>query len=383
MEHEQPSKVTSDPHAATITKTKVEMRPIAAPDAGMRLDRWFRAYFPSLSHGALEKMLRKGQVRVNGARAKANLRLATDDVVRVPPMPVHDDLGRSPTDEKPMPGRAVKSVALMEKDRAFLRDLVLYEDDTMIALNKPSGLAVQGGSKTHRHIDGMLASLEKNGERPRLVHRLDRDTAGLLVLAKTRAAAAALGGAFQRHEVEKTYLALVCGSPRPREGRIDWPIAKRMVRVGRGDQERVVAADGEDAKKALTDFQTLEDAGKASVLALRPLTGRTHQLRVHCAAMGAPIVGDRKYGGPDAVIPGVDDMLHLFCRMMTFPHPSTGRPQTLVAPVDGVIAKTWRFFGFDVNAAIEWPELDDRAGSGVIGARTGPSGGGPQNRRRR
>ncbi len=341
-------------------KTAVENRTISKADEGLRLDRWFRMYFPLLTHGALEKMLRKGQVRVDGARVKANHRMSAGEIVRVPPMPIE---GADESTSRPSGATTKEPPKLkdLERDKAFLRRLVLFEDETLIALNKPAGLAVQGGSKTRRHIDGMLAALEKNGERPRLVHRLDRDTSGLLILAKTRAAAAALGGAFQRHEVEKTYWALVCGSPRPRNGRIDFPIAKRMVRVGRGEQQRMTPAEGEDAKKAFTDFQTLEDAGKASVLALRPLTGRTHQLRVHCAAIQAPIVGDRKYGGAEAVLPGVADQLHLFCREMVFPHPETGRKMTLQAPLADTLLETWRFFGFEIERDVEWPDIDGEA----------------------
>lgn len=324
----------------------VSTRTISESEAGMRLDRWFKTHYPAVRHGQLEKFLRKGQVRVDGGRAKANRRLETGEVVRIPPL-----------DDSQSESRVRSAPVHNPQDAAFVKSLIIYEDDAVIALNKPFGLAVQGGAKTVRHIDGMLASLEKNGERPRLLHRLDRDTGGVLLLAKTRAAAAALGGAFQRHEVEKTYWALVAGAPRPREGRIDLKIAQRMVRIGKGEQERVIPADGEDAKKALTDFQTLDEAGPgASFLALRPVTGRKHQLRVHCAAIGAPVVGDHKYGGEAALIPGVKDGLHLFCRTMTFPHPARARAVTVTAPLHGFMAQTWSFFGFDAEAPSDWPE---------------------------
>jgi 23S rRNA pseudouridine955/2504/2580 synthase len=319
---------------------------VAEGESGMRLDRWFKAHFPALGHGALEKLLRTGQVRVGGGRVKANRRLEAGEEVRVPPQ-------ASFADSAPA---AEKTQRYSAEDAAFIRKLMLFEDKAILALNKPFGLAVQGGEKTRRHIDGMLASLEKDGERPRLVHRLDRDTGGLLILAKTRRAAAALGGAFQRHEVEKTYWALVAGTPHPREGTIDFRIAKRMVRVADEEQERVIAVDDEESKKAITDFQTVESVGDVSFIALRPRTGRTHQIRVHCAAMGTPIVGDGKYGGAASRIEGVSPSLHLFCRSMTFPHPDTGKPKTLSAPLTGHMLETWKFFGFAASAETTWPD---------------------------
>ncbi len=327
----------------------VTTKTVGDGETGMRLDRWFKVHFPGVRHGQLEKLLRKGQVRVDGGRAKANRRLESGEVVRIPPLEAGAaDAGGA----KPGPPQRDRAA-----DAAFLRKLIIYQDDAIIALNKPFGLAVQGGAKTARHLDQMLYALEKNGERPRLVHRLDRDTGGLLLLARSRASAAALGGAFQRHEIDKAYWALVVGSPRPRAGRIDLKVAQRMVRVGAGEQERIVPADGEDAKKAITDFQIVEEAGGAvSFAALRPITGRKHQLRVHCAAIGAPIVGDRKYGGSAAMVEGVGDILHLFCRQMTFPHPATGKITTIAADLSGPMLKTWRFFGFDQDAEISWPE---------------------------
>jgi 23S rRNA pseudouridine955/2504/2580 synthase len=234
----------------------------------------------------------------------------------------------------------------------------IYEDEAILVLNKPYGLAVQGGSKTKRHIDGMLAALEKDGERPRLVHRLDRDTSGALVIAKTRLAAAALGKSFAGHDVEKTYWALVAGSPRPKQGTIRVPIAKRPVKSGKdAGQEKVVAADDADAQKATTDFMTVDAAGPVTFLAMKPLTGRTHQLRVHAAAMETPIVGDFKYGGPAARVEGVDEKLHLFCRSMRFPHPATGRMITVTAPLEGHMRNTWKFFSFDAEAKVVWPDI--------------------------
>lgn len=322
----------------------VQRKSVTPDEAGMRLDRWFKTHFPAVRHGELEKFLRKGQVRVSGGRVKANRRLEAGEEIRIPPLQERAGV-KKPTTH------------FSAEDAAALKKLILFEDDSIIALNKPFGMAVQGGAKTARHIDGMLASFEKDGVRPRLVHRLDKDTGGLLLLAKTRAAAQKLGDAFKGHDVEKTYWGLTAGAPRPREGTISMPIAKRMVRLERGDVERVVPAEGEDAKKAITDYQTLDDAGgRVAFLAMRPVTGRTHQLRVHAAAIGCPIVGDGKYGGAAAHLEGVANKMHLFCRSMTFPHPKTGRKTTLTAPLAGHMQETWKFFSFDRDAVCEWPD---------------------------
>ncbi len=309
----------------------------------MRLDRWFRTHFPGVRHGELEKYLRKGQVRVGGGRAKSNRRLEAGEEVRIPPL-----AGDAAPRARP---------PLFDPDAAqSLKALVLYEDDAVMALNKPFGLAVQGGTKTARHVDGMLEARAKDGERPRLVHRLDKDTGGLLLVAKTRKAAHRLGDAFKGRDVEKTYWALVASVPQPRRGTIDLPIAKRMVRRGASADERMVPADGEDAKRAVTDYQALEVVGPVAFLAMRPVTGRTHQLRAHAAAIGCPIVGDGKYGGAAARIDGVSPKLHLFCRAMTFTHPATGRRVTLQAPLSGHMAQTWKFFSFDADAVCDWPD---------------------------
>lgn len=319
---------------------------IVLPDeAGMRLDRWFKTHFPTVRHGELEKLLRKGQVRVSGSRAKSNRRLESGEEIRIPPMR-HDASMSKPA--KPY----------REDDAETLKDIILYEDESLLALNKPFGLAVQGGTNTKRHVDGMLASFgARNDERPKLVHRLDKDTGGLLLVAKSRIAAQRLGDAFKGHQVEKTYWALTAGVPRPRQGTITMPIAKRMVRIGSNDTERVVAADGADAKPAITDYQTMDEAGHdVAFLAMRPVTGRTHQLRVHAAAIECPIIGDGKYGGDKARLAGVSPKLHLFCRSMSFPHPKTRKIMTLMAPLTGHMQDTWRFFAFDDGAVSEWPE---------------------------
>ena len=317
---------------------------VAEKDDGLRLDRWFRNNFPALSHVRLEKLLRTGQVRVNGGRVKASRRIEAGETIRIPPI----ETTPAPASIAPPP----------RKDAAaFLRKITLFEDEHLLALNKPFGLAVQGGTKTREHVDGMLAALEKDGERPRLVHRLDADTGGLLIIAKTRRAAAALAKSFQGRGVEKTYWALCAGAPQHREGTINLPIAKKMVWTRDGQREQMTPAGDEEAKSAITDFMTLDGAGPVSFLALKPVTGRTHQLRVHCAAIGAPIVGDRKYGGPRARVEGAGEGLHLFCRSMSLPHPATGELMTLTAPLTGAMKASFALFEFDADAEVKWPSL--------------------------
>ena len=321
----------------------VDHKTVTDDEEGMRLDRWFKAHYPAVRHGDLEKFLRKGQVRVDGGRSKANRRLEAGQEVRIPP------LSDSAARQRPAP-------SVKKEDAAYLHRATIFEDDELLVLNKPFGIAVQGGAKTKRHIDGMLDAVAKNGERPRLVHRLDRDTGGVFVLAKTRKAATRLSEALLRRRVEKDYWALVKGVPHPLEGTISLPITKRRVDEGDKQLEKMGADDRSDAKPAITEFQTLDVAGQAaSFLYLRPITGRTHQLRVHCEALGCPIIGDGKYGGKDAALEGVSKKLHLFCRAMRFPHPATGQLITITAPLTEHMAETWKFFGFDKDATYEWP----------------------------
>ena len=323
----------------------VQIKIVGEDEQGMRLDRWFKLHFPQLRHGELEKCLRKGQIRVSGGRSKANRRLEAGEEIRVPP--ISDSEGK----RDPAPRR------LSENDAKFIRSLVIYEDDDVIAINKPAGLAVQGGTNTKRHVDGMLPALANGDERPRLVHRLDRDTSGLLVLARNRRAAQSLSDAFAQRAVEKTYWALVCGEPRPSEGTIKMPVEKQDFGAA---GERMTAQSGPAtvrAKPAITHYQLIDSAGgRASFVAMRPVTGRTHQLRVHASAIETPIVGDRKYGGSAAVLEGVDDALHLMCRSMIFRHPRTQKLMTLSASLSGHMAKTWKFFGFETDIDVQWPE---------------------------
>ncbi|MEL7200274.1 MAG: RluA family pseudouridine synthase [Pseudomonadota bacterium] len=335
----------------------VQTRSVASDEDGMRLDRWFRTHFPALHHGKLEQLLRKGQVRVDGGRAKAALRLVAGQSVRIPPMP------DQPADQRQV-RTPIIDPEIIARDARAIEEMILHEDETILVLNKPHGLAVQGGSGTPRHVDGMVRAwamaraTDAKDPAPRLVHRLDRDTAGVLILAKTRQAATRLGHAFQTQTVEKTYWALTVGVPSPRFGTIKRPIAKRMVRTNDDTMlEKMVPAEGETAKRAISDFQVLGEAGAdIGFVALRPRTGRTHQLRVHCAVIGTPIIGDGKYGFAQSRIEGLSGKLHLHCRSMRFQHPLTGAWVRFTAPLLSHMHKAWRFFDFDEETDAQWPD---------------------------
>lgn len=308
-------------------------------DAGVRVDRWFKRHFPGLAHGKLEKLLRTGQVRVDGGRVKAGTRLEAGQSVRVPPLP-EEACCEAPRKAPVAPG---------PEDAAFVRDLILHEDESILVLNKPPGLAVQGGSRTTRHLDAMLAALETGGERPRLVHRLDRDTSGVLVVARTRRAAAALARSFRSRRTTKLYWGLTVGVPKPRRGVIDLALIKQ--KSGGGRETMAPAPQEAGARRAITHYAVLAEAPpKVAWLALKPVTGRTHQLRAHCAALGTPLIGDRKYGGMAAVLGGFDKRLHLHARFLTFAHPD-GSVVSVSAPLPDHMTRAFAFLGFDPAAA--------------------------------
>ena len=309
---------------------------VDAGEDGVRLDRWFKRRWPHLNHIQIQKLTRSGQIRVDGARAKPDTRLVGGAQVRVPPLP-----------DAPEPGEREKS--LDSRDAAFAKSLVLYEDAEVLALNKPAGLAVQGGTKTKHHIDRLLSAWGEGLDRPRLVHRLDRDTSGVLVLGKTPGAAAKLAGAFARRRVEKTYWALVLGHPRPQAGILDLPLVKKGV----GDREMVVPAQPKEpgAETAQTEFVMISRAGdRVAWMALRPHTGRTHQLRVHMLAMGHPILGDPKYKNQAAVELSGSLKLQLHARRLSLPHPTRGT-LVLEAPISAELKAGFARFGFDPHEA--------------------------------
>jgi 23S rRNA pseudouridine955/2504/2580 synthase len=320
-------------HAAA-QRPSVETYAIGDDEDGMRLDRWFKIHYPGLPHSRLEKLLRTGQIRVNGGRTKASTRLASGQAIRVPPLP-----------DVPPP-RASKH-ALTKADRAFLASITLYEDDDLLILNKPSGIAVQGGTKTSQHIDRLLEGMGDGPEtRPRLVHRLDRDTSGVLVIAKRRFIAAKLGRAFQTRSVRKIYWALVKGVPKPTQGRVD----AALVKAAGPDGDRVrKARPGEQdiAQTAVTHYAVVDKAGQtAAFVSLKPVTGRQHQLRAHMAIIGHPILGDEKYRGDRDLPAGVPRKLQLHARRISFPHPSGEGIVDITAPLPEHMRQSFALFGF-------------------------------------
>ncbi|QAY97437.1 hypothetical protein CWB41_15585 [Methylovirgula ligni] len=324
----------------------------------MRLDRWFKRRLPTLSLSHLNKIVRTGQVRVDGGRVKTATRLAAGQKVRVPPV-----------DVAPPPA---KLQVISEADRRAIRDMILYEDKDLMVLNKPFGLAVQGGSGTKRHIDGMLASLaDEKGERPVLVHRLDRDTSGVLLVAKSRGIAAKLGEIFRSRQAQKIYWALVEGVPKPAQGRISLFLAKGE---GMGDARadakaqkdrsglekmRIAKHGDEDAQHSVTYYAVVDKVTpRLAWLSMKPITGRTHQLRAHAEAIGHPIIGDPKYSGaandprrhdPARQIPdAVEHKLHLLARRLVLPHPRGGTLD-VTAPLPPHMQKSFELFGLDVK----------------------------------
>jgi 23S rRNA pseudouridine955/2504/2580 synthase len=320
----------------------VAARVVSADEADIRLDRWFRRHFPGLTQGAIQKLCRTGQVRVDGRRADAATRLASGQSVRIPPLPA---------------APAPKPLPVIDPNTAReLRRAVIYRDASVLVLNKPHGMPVQGGPGITHHLDALLDALRFDApERPRLVHRLDRDTSGVLLLARTPGTAAKLAAAFRGRHVRKTYWAVVAGRPVPPEGRVDLPL--RRIGGARGERTEVADRSDTDAARAITDYRTLDHAGqKLAWLELQPLTGRTHQLRVHCVALGAPIVGDVKYARPDqnnafsATVAGLPGELHLHARALCLPHPAGG---TLLVEADlpPHMVQTFRLLGFHAPAA--------------------------------
>ncbi|HAH64683.1 MAG TPA: RluA family pseudouridine synthase [Rhizobiales bacterium] len=317
----------------------VETKTVSAAEDGMRLDRWFKTHYARLPHSRLEKLLRTGQVRVDGGRAKASTRLAAGQAVRVPPLP----------DVTPPPG---PKHALSKADRDFLASITLYEDDDLLVVNKPPGIAVQGGTKTTHHIDRLLEGLGDGPEtRPRLVHRLDRDTSGVLVIAKRRSVAAKLGRAFQTRSVRKIYWALLHGVPRPPQGKVEAALVKASG--PEGDRVRKARAGEQDvAQSAVTHYAVVDRAGQqVAFVSLKPVTGRQHQLRAHMAILGHPILGDEKYHGDKDLPEGIPNKLHLHARRISFPHPSGEGVVDVTAPLPEHMARTFADFGFEAREA--------------------------------
>ena len=348
-------RATPGDDARTAASDRAAAYTVGEDEAGMRLDRFLRRRFPDLPASHLMKIVRKGEVRIAGKRAEISTRVELGQNVRVPPLK--------------LAARAPAAKRASGEDAEAIRAMTLYEDPDVIVLNKPYGLAVQGGSGTKRHLDGMLEALaERTGERPVLVHRLDRDTSGVLLVAKSRKIAAELGEIFRSRRAKKIYWALVEGAPKPEKGRISMFLAKgegmgearRRRASGGPDFERMrVASHGDpDARHSLTLYAVVDKvAPRLAWLSLRPITGRTHQLRAHCEAIGHPIVGDPKYNRKPAndparndplrsLPPGIEPKLHLMARRLVLPHPRGGTID-VTAPLPEHMRRSFAMFGFE------------------------------------
>lgn len=313
---------------------------IAKDDDDIRLDRWFKRHYPHVSNGHLQKLLRKGAVRLDGKKVEANIRVQKGQKVRMP-----DGLAEPPPDLEDEVRRIMGGKKeINPRDAEMLQKAVIYKDEQVIALNKPAGLAVQGGSKISKSVDGLLDALCFDGERPRLTHRLDKDTSGVLLLGRTASAAAKLAEAFRHRDVEKTYWALIVGRPHPMQGEINLPIAKLGFK-SHGESELEKMGVEEEGQHAITRYRVVEAlSDRLSWVELFPLTGRTHQLRVHMAAIGHPILGDGKYGGKKAFIHGLSNALHLHARSVLIPK-LFKKKFAVEAPLAGEFNRTFKALG--------------------------------------
>ncbi len=345
--------------------SRVQTIVIGPGDGDQRLDRWLKRTFPHVRQGQIEKMCRKGELRVDGGRVKASTRVDVGQSVRIPPLP-------EPGQQPAQPAKSNVSDA----DEKLIQSCVIYRDDHIIAINKPPGLPTQGGSKQTRHVDGLAEALKFGyDEKPRLVHRLDKDTSGVLLLARSREVAQALTAAIRHKETRKIYWALVAGVPVPYLGEIRYGLVKAGGHGAGGEGEKMRAVHPNEisrvdgAKRAHSLYATLyRVASRAAWVAMEPITGRTHQLRAHMAEIGHPIIGDGKYGGSGqenlgdgwgAQLGGaISKKLHLHARMMKLQHPMTRKPLTVTAPLPEHMANSWDTLGWEESFAEEDPFKD-------------------------
>ncbi|MBF9194915.1 RluA family pseudouridine synthase [Microvirga terrestris] len=344
-----PTRAQARAAAQEVLATGVQTLVVEPDEADMRVDRFLVARFPQLAFTHIQRIVRKGELRIDGKRAQPNERLVAGQKVRVPPLKLDQQrpVSRSPAKD--------------QDERDFLKSITLYEDKDVLIINKPMGLAVQGGSGTKRHVDGMLNSLTgEDGQKPRLVHRLDKDTAGCLVIAKTRFAASTMAKSFRARTTRKIYWALVAGVPRVRQGRVSTYLTKEG---DEGDARMKVAQHGDEgASHALTYYAVIDTAAqKLAWLSLKPVTGRTHQLRAHAAHIGHPIVGDPKYFDIEnwELPGGIQNKLHLLARRIVIAHPRTGKPIDVTAPLPPHMQQSFNLLGLDTSQydpIVEAPE---------------------------
>ncbi|MET4802437.1 RluA family pseudouridine synthase [Bradyrhizobium sp. LB11.1] len=321
-----------------LLPTKVETVTVTADENNMRVDRFLEARFPGLSFSHIQRVVRKGELRVDGKRVDSKDRLEEGQSVRIPPLKL----------DTPKPANPESEAA--QKTLAALKEMTIYEDDDVLVLNKPAGLAVQGGSGMTRHVDQMLEVMrDSKGQKPRLVHRIDRETSGCLLIAKTRFAASHLTGAFRSRSARKTYWALVPGLPKPKQGRISTFLAKEE---SEDDTIMRIAQHGDEgASHAVTYYAVVETAGnKLTWVSLKPVTGRTHQLRAHMEHIGHPIVGDPKYFNIEnwQLPGGLQNRLHLLARRIVIPHPRGGFIDA-TAPLPQHMQQSWNLLGLDAS----------------------------------
>lgn len=317
---------------------------VEAEDDGQRLDRWLKKRVPELPYVLAQKLIRKGAIRVDGRKADTDSRLAEGQEIRLPAFE-----NFSPEKKKPRP--------LTQDDEAYIRGMVIFDDGDIVALNKPGDIATQGGGGVERHIDGLLELMkDKKGRRPRLIHRLDRETSGVLLCARTNESVTRLGKAFHDRRAQKIYWAIIVPAPDEQDGTINAPLAK-----GTGPaKDRMYVDEGEESQHAITDFMIIERAGKkAAFAAFLPRTGRTHQIRVHTAdVLESPILGDGKYGGAEAKLSGLDlaDRLHLHARRLILPHPAKNEMIDIIAPLPPDLSASWKTLGFGTSGVDELVE---------------------------
>ncbi len=326
-------------HEEKKTSGGVRFVIVSEDDNDIRIDKWFKRHYPYLNRGLLEKLLRTGQIKLDGKKIKkSGDRILQGQTIRLPPQ-VEEEVDQDNTTDKVYIKPEHEYSKISKDDEKLVKNMIMFEDKDIIVINKPSGLASQGGSKTTKHVDGLLNAYKaQTKERAYLVHRLDKDTSGVMVLAKTPGIASKLSASFSSRDVKKLYWALCTGVPRVQSGKITAPLLKVDGSIG---EQMVVDKSGKDARSLYNINQRI---GQISWLSLSPLTGRTHQLRVHVTQLDCCIIGDYKYGGEDSIIEGMPRKLHLHAVAIEFPHPRTKKQTVIKAPLSGHMKETWDMY---------------------------------------